>query len=76
MIDISELKIGDKVHYYPFEGCDDSLIENGMVKSIPNHTNTSIFVVFNCAGEWYRFREYTAQLTPIENLKTGWWHGE
>ena len=35
MIDISTIKIGDKVHYIPFEGCDESLIENGIVKEIP-----------------------------------------
>jgi len=74
MIDISKIKIGDKVHYIPFKGCDDSLIENGMVKEIPDHTNTSIRVVYNCAGEWHRFMDYTSALTRIEDLELGWKH--
>ena len=47
MIDISTIKIGDKVHYIPFEGCDESLIENGIVKEIPEHTFDSVRVVTN-----------------------------
>lgn len=74
MIDVSKLKIGDRVNYTPFEGCDEILIENGMVKEIPEHTTTSVRVVFNCAGEWSRFKEYTSQLTPINKLKMGWIH--
>lgn len=71
MIDISKLKIGDKVHYIAYEG---AMAENGMVKEIPDHTNTHIRVVYNCAGEWDNFRDYTSQLTPINKLKTGWNH--
>jgi hypothetical protein len=74
MLDISKIKIGDRVHYTPFEGCDTSLIENGMVKEVPEHTTTSIRVVFNCAGEWSRFLEYTSQLTPIARLEIDWKH--
>ena len=74
MIDISIIKIGDKVHYIPFHDCDDSLIENGMVKEIPEHTLTDIRVVYNCAGEWSNFKNYTSQLTPIKNLILGWKH--
>jgi hypothetical protein len=55
MIDISKLKIGDKVHFIPFPGCDKSRIENGMVKEIPDFTVTEVRVVFNCAGEWENF---------------------
>ncbi len=74
MINIAELKIGDRVNYKPFNGCDDSLIENGMVKEIPDHTNSQVRVVFNCAGEWDNFMNYTSQLTPIERLEIGWKH--
>jgi hypothetical protein len=89
-INIARLKIGDKVHYTPFEGCSDDLIENGVVKEIPDHTNISeldldlwhvyakglIRVVFNCAGEWDNFKNYTSQLTPIDKLAMGWVHSE
>jgi hypothetical protein len=72
MIDIAKLKIGDKVHYIPFEGCDESQYENGMVKEIPDHTNTSIRVVYSCAGEWDNFMNYTSALTPLRSLRMGW----
>ncbi len=74
MIDIARLKIGDKVHYLPFEGCDESLYQNGMVKEIPDHTNNEIRVVFHCGGEWDNFMNYTSQLTPINKLQLGWFH--
>lgn len=74
MIDISKIKIGDRVHYIPFDGCDESIIENGMVKEVPEHTNTAVRVVFSCAGEWDRFKDYTSQLTPIDRLHLGWKH--
>lgn len=76
MINIAKLKIGDKVHYTPFEECAESLIENGLVKEIPDHTNTAVRVVFNCAGEWNNFKDYTSQLTPISKLSMGWRHQE
>lgn len=74
MIDISKLKIGDRVHYIPFEGCDEKTYENGMVKEIPEHTNDHIRVVFHCAGEWKNFMNYTSQLTPVRQLRMGWFH--
>lgn len=73
-IDISKLEIGQRVHYLPLNECDESLIENGMVKEIPEHTNTAVRVVFNCAGEWDDFMNYTSQLTDISQLKIGWFH--
>ena len=74
MIDILKVKIGDKVHYIPFKGCDRSQVENGMVKEIPDHTNTAVRVVYNCAGEWNNFMDYTSVLTKIEYLEYGWEH--
>lgn len=71
MIDISTLKIGDKVHYISFDGATP---ENGMVKEIPDHTNTQVRVVYHCAGEWDKFMDYTSQLTPINKLEMGWGH--
>jgi hypothetical protein len=74
MIDIANIKIGDKVHYIPFKGCVEDQYQNGMVKEIPDHTLTSIRVVYHCAGDWKNFKDYTSQLTPIEQLKLGWSH--
>lgn len=39
MIDIAQIKIGDKVHYIGFEG---SPPENGIVKEIPENQLESI----------------------------------
>jgi hypothetical protein len=72
MIDIAKLKVGDRVHYLPFEGCPPEKIENGRVKEIPDHTNSSVRVVFNCGGEWNNFMDYTSQLTPLSRLRMGW----
>lgn len=73
MIDISRLKIGDKVYYQP-KHYDNKQGENGLVKEIPNHTNTSIRVVYNCAGDWDNFKDYTSALTHLRDLKLGWLH--
>ena len=70
MINIANLKIGDKVCYVPNFGN----YENGMVKEIPDHTNKEIRVVYNCAGDWDNFKDYTSALTPISNLILGWKH--
>ena len=74
MIDISKVKIGDKVHYIPFKGCNKNQIENGKVKEIPGHINTVVRVVYNCYGKWNRFMDYTGVLTNIEALEYGWKH--
>lgn len=73
MIDISKLKIGDKVHYVPTEG-DESKYENGMVKEIPDHTVTEVRVVYHCAGDWANFKDYTGALTRLSQLRLGWHH--
>lgn len=68
-----KLKVGDKVHYIPFKGCDKKLIENGKVKIV---YPSIVFVVYQCNNEWNKWMEYTSQSTLIENLKKGWynWH--
>ena len=73
MIDISKLKIGDKVCYQP-DHYSDNEFENGMVKEIRDNINDSIFVVYNCAGNWNNFRNYTSVLTNLRDLKIGWRH--
>lgn len=74
-IDISKLKIGQKVCYQPAHYEEDEW-ENGMVKEIPDHTNNSVRVVYNCAGEWDKFMDYTSALTNLSDLKLGWKHSE
>lgn len=69
MIDIDKIQVGDRVHYIGHLG---AIPENGMVKEIPDHTRTSIRVVYNCGGEWGRFKEFTSAMTPIDTLYDGW----
>lgn len=59
------LTVGQKVHYAP----DHGKKENGIIKSITEH---GIFVVYNCAGDWAHYWDYTAANTPIGLLRTGW----
>lgn len=72
MLDQSKLKIGQKVYYQPLHY--GSKYENGMIKSIPNHTTESVFVVYNCCGDWKNFKNYTGALTKLTDLKLGWNH--
>jgi len=72
-VNIAELKIGQKVCYQPGH-FSKTEYENGMVKEIPNHTNTSVRVVYNCAGNWDKFKDYTSALTNIIDLSLGWKH--
>jgi len=65
------LKVGDKVHYIPFEGCNESLIENGKIKSFAESGNP--FVVYHCYNEWDKWMDYTGQNTPLNNVKEGWY---
>lgn len=71
MIDITKIKVGDRVCYQP-DHYSDTEYENGRVKEIPDHTNTAIRVVYNCAGNWDRFKDYTSALTNLQDLKLGW----
>jgi len=71
MIDLAKIKIGDKVHYCPFH-LPESKWENGVVKELPDHTMTAVRVVYNCAGNWDNFKDYTSALTDIRDLSLGW----
>lgn len=73
MIDQAKLKIGDKVFYKPDHYPYDKW-ENGMVKEIPDHTTQCVRVVYNCGGEWDKFRNYTSALTNLRDLSLGWRH--
>ena len=68
--DVSKLKIGDKVHYQPTHYGER--YENGIVKEIPEHTNDSVRVVYNCGGDWDNFKNYTSALTNKRDLFFGW----
>lgn len=79
-INIASLKIGGKVHYQPDHYSEDDW-ENGMIKEIPDGAtddssicHDSIRVVYNCNGEWGKFKDYTSALTNIRDLKLGWKH--
>ena len=73
MIDISKLCIGDKVRYQPAH-YDNKEWENGIVKEIRDHTTDGMWVVYNCAGNWDRYRDYTRAKTNLRDLKLGWKH--
>lgn len=59
-------KKGDSVSYI---GKDK--IEIGIVKSVPEDKN-AVFVVYNCAGAWEHYEQYTAARTNVIDLVHGW----
>lgn len=61
----NKFSLGDYVHYTPFFGFK----ENGRISSIKG---SYAYVVYKCAGKWNSFRNYTAVMTPLVQLKTGW----
>ena len=71
MINISQLSVGDKVHYQPEQYGKDRW-ENGRVKVIQEGNTESVFVVYNCAIDWENFKDYTAALTNKRDLYMGW----
>lgn len=71
-IDTAKLRVGDKVYYQP-DHYSENEWENGMVKEIPDFPD-HVRVVYNCAGEWNNFKNYTSALTHIRDLKLGWKH--
>ena len=60
-----DLSVGQQVHYCPDHGPK----ENGIVKSI---TDTAVFVVYNCGGNWDRYQDYTAANTNPRDLRPEW----
>jgi hypothetical protein len=61
----ADIRVGQSVHYAPEHG----LKENGVVKSI---TDSTVFVVYNCGGEWHRYMEFTGCSTNHIDLLPGW----
>lgn len=76
MINSATIKIGEKVYYQPKHYKVDDKFENGIVKEIPEHTTTSIRVVYNCGGDWKNYKNYTSALTSVDDLYYGWKHKE
>ena len=75
MIDFAGLSVGDKVHYQPSHYGDHEW-ENGIVKEIRNEVIDAVWVVYNCAGRWDKYTDYTSAKTNLRDLKSGWKHGE
>ena len=71
MIDIAQLQVGQKVHYQP-EHYSEEEWENGLIKEIRDGRNDGVWVVYNCAGNWDKYRDYTSALTHLRDLKLGW----
>lgn len=69
--DIAVLRVGDYVHYQP-DHYDNDEWENGIIKEIRSDNLEAVFVVYNCAGKWEDYRDYTAALTNLRDLKMGW----
>jgi predicted hydrocarbon binding protein len=62
------IKVGSSVHYI-----NNGVIENGVIKEIVSPTQ--VRVVYNCGGEWGRYKEFTSALTDVSDLFKGW-HNE
>jgi ABC-type sugar transport system substrate-binding protein len=71
MIDIATLRVGQKVHYQPAH-YGEAEWENGIIKEIREGRKDGVWVVYNCAGNWDRFQDYTGALTHLRDLKPGW----
>lgn len=63
---------GEKVHYIPYSGCSINVIENGIVKSSAENSESEIRVVYHCNNDWENYSDYTSALTPISQLRKGW----
>jgi hypothetical protein len=62
-----QVKVGTKVHY-----TNGDKVENGIVKDMSENTPVSVRVVYNCAGDWKNFDQFTSALTPLRTLALGW----
>ena len=69
---IHKPKEGDLVHYQPEHYRLNDEFENGVVKEVRDDVDDAVWVVYNCGGEWSRFREFTAAKTNLRDLCVGW----
>ena len=74
MIDIAQAKVGDKVYYQPDHYKAEDKYENGIIKEVPDSQLDSVRVVYNCAGDWKNYQDYTSALTNVRDLYSGWKH--
>lgn len=65
-------KMGELVHYVPFEGCNVERILNGRIKIVPDDYEGSVRVIFHCNEEWNNMVNYTSALTNVKQLRQGW----
>lgn len=75
MVNIANLRVGDKVYYQPSHYAKDRW-ENGIVKEIPQNSLDSVRIVYNCGGDWINYKNYTSALTNVRDLIVGWRHDE
>ena len=72
MLRKEDLKVGDKVHYQPSHYLKEDKFENGIVKEIPEHSISSVRVVYNCGNDWVNYKDYTSAMTDCMDLEKGW----
>jgi hypothetical protein len=69
---IEKPQVGQHVHYQPDHYKESNRFENGIVKEVRDECDDAVWVVYNCAGEWDRYREYTSAKTNLRDLCIGW----
>jgi hypothetical protein len=67
---IDQLSVGACVHYQPSHY--GAKAKNGIVKEIRPDRTDGVWVVYNCAGQWDWYQDYTGCLTNLRDLKLGW----
>ena len=70
-IDRAKLRVGDRVHYQPSHYGEDNW-ENGIIKEVRDNILKSVWVVYNCGGNWDNYVNYTGAKTNLKDLKLGW----
>jgi len=71
IIDIKSLQVGMPVRYQPAHYTEEEW-ENGIIKEIREGKTDGVWVVYNCAGNWDEYQDYTSALTNLRDLKIGW----
>lgn len=72
LINIANLRIGDKVHYQPKHYKEADKWENGIIKEIQEENLDGVWVVYNCGDNWNNYKDYTSALTNLRDLKLHW----
>ena len=66
----TDLAVGTKVYYHPTH-FEPHQHENGIVKEL--RAPDGVWVVYNCAGNWEDYKEYTGCKTNLRDLRMGWY---